>query len=74
VAGHETVFALAWQGTDEALALELPEDRYMGCLSVGLIDGLTFSLEYAHDEDYSKSDGGTGDNADTVTTQLSLEF
>ena len=74
VAGHETVFALAWQGTDEALALELPEDRYMGTLSVGIIDGLTFSLEYAHDEDYGKSDGGTGDHADTVTTQLSLEF
>ncbi len=74
VAGHETVFALAWQGTDEALALELPEDRYMGTLSVVIVDGLTFSLEYAHDEDYSKSDGGTGDNSDTVTTQLSLEF
>ena len=74
VKGHETIFSLAWQGTDEALALELPEDRYMGCLSVGIIEGLTFSLEYAHDEDYSKGDGGTGDNADTVTTQLSLEF
>ncbi len=74
VSGHETVFALAWQGTDEALALELPEDRYMGCLSIGIIEGLTFSLEYAHDEDYGKSDGGSGDNADTVTTQLSLEF
>ncbi len=74
VAGHETVFALAWQGTDEALALELPEDRYMGTLSVSLIEGLSLSLEYAHDEDYDKSDGGSGDNADTVTTQLSLEF
>ena len=74
VAGHETVFALAWQGSDEALALELPEDRYMGSLSIGIIEGLTFSLEYAHDEDYSGSEGGSGDNADTVTSQLSLEF
>ncbi len=74
IAGHETVFALAWQGSDEALAMELPEDRYMGSLSVGVVEGLTFTFEYAHDEDYSKSDGGSGDNADTITTQLSLEF
>ncbi len=74
IADHETVFALAWQGTQEALALELPEDRYIGSVSVGIIDGLSFSVEYAHDKDYDKSDGGTGNNADTITTQLSLEF
>jgi hypothetical protein len=74
IADHETVFALAWQGTQEALALELPEDRYMGSVSVSIIDGLTFSIEYAHDKDYGKSDGGTGNDADTITTQLALEF
>ena len=74
IAGHETVFALAWQGTEEALALELPEDRYMGTVSVGIIDGLSLSIEYAHDEDYGRSDGGSGNNADIITTQLSLEF
>lgn len=74
VAGHETTLAAAYQGTDEALALELPEDRYMGVISVGLVDGLSLALEYAHDEDYDKSDGGTGDEADMVTMQLALEF
>lgn len=74
VAGHETTLAAAYQGTDEALALELPEDRYMGVISVGLVDGLSLALEYAHDEDYDKSDGGTGDEADMVTVQLALEF
>ena len=74
VAGHETTLALAYQGTDEALVLELPEERYMGTISVGLVEGLSLALEYAHDEDYDKSDGGTGDEADTVTVQLALEF
>ncbi len=74
IAGHETVVALAYQGSDEALALELPEERYLGTIGVGLIDGLSLALEYAHDEDYDEKDGGTGDNADTVTLQLALEF
>jgi hypothetical protein len=65
---------VAYQGTDEALVLELPEERYMGTISVGLVDGLSLALEYAHDEDYGKSDGGTGDEADTITVQLALEF
>ncbi len=74
IADHETVFALAYQGTDEALALELPEERYLGSCGVGLVDGLSLALEYAHDKDYDKGDGGSGDNADSVTMQLSLEF
>ena len=74
VAGHETVVALAYQGSDEALALELPEERYLGTIGVGLIDGLSLAVEYAHDEDYDEKDGGTGDNADTITLQMALEF
>ena len=74
IARHETVFAIAYQGTDEALALELPEERYLGSFGIGLVDGLSLAVEYAHDKDYNKSDGGTGDNADSVTMQLSLEF
>ena len=74
IAGHETVVALAYQGSDEALALELPEERYLGTIGVGLIDGLSLAVEYAHDEDYDEKDGGTGDNADTITLQMALEF
>ena len=74
IAGHETVVALAYQGSDEALALELPEERFLGTVGIGLIDGLSLALEYAHDEDYDKKDGGTGDNTDTVTLQMALEF
>jgi hypothetical protein len=74
IASHETVFAVAYQGTDEALALELPEERYMGTAGVGLVDGLSLALEYAHDKDYDKKEGGSGDSADTLTLQMALEF
>jgi len=74
IASHETVFAIAYQGSDEALALELPEQRYLGSFGIGLIDGLSLAVEYAHDKDYDKSDGGSGDSADSVTMQLALEF
>ena len=74
ISGHETVVALAYQGSDEALALELPEERYLGTFGIGLIDGLSLAVEYAHDEDYDEKDGGTGESADTVTLQMALEF
>ena len=74
IASHETVVALAYQGSNEALALGLPEERYLGTIGVGLIDGLSLALEYAHDKDYDEKDGGTGENADTLTLQMALEF
>lgn len=74
IAGHETVFALGFQKTWEALALEFPEFRYSAAVAVGLIDGLTLTLEGFIDKDYDEGDGGTGDDGYGVTTRLSYEF
>ena len=74
IAGKETVFALGYQGTDEALALELPEERYMAAVSVGIIANTCLTFEYLHDKDYDESDGGTDDDADVFTAQLAIEF
>jgi len=74
IAGREAVVAVAWQETDEALALELPEKRWLAALSVGIYDQTTLALEYAHDEDYGTEDGGSGEETDTVTLQLAVEF
>jgi hypothetical protein len=67
-------FAIGYQGTDEALALELPETRVAAALSVEIYDATALSFEWAHDEDYDESDGGTGNSADTATLQLAVEF
>lgn len=67
-------FAVAYQGSDEAVALELPEQRLMATLSAEVYEGTSLALEYAYDTDYDTRDGGTDDNASTVTLQLAYEF
>jgi len=73
VAEKEITLAMAYQGTDECAGF-LPEIRILGAASVGLADGLGLALEYAHDEDYDESDGGTDEDKNTLTLQLALEF
>ncbi len=66
--------AVGYQGTDEALALELPETRFLVGLSIDVFEQVALAVEWARDEDYGRSDGGTGQNADTFTAQLAVEF
>ena len=75
LSGIELTAAIAFQGTDEAVALELPEERILGGLSAQIFDNTSLSIEYAHDDDYSTSDGGTDEfGGDTFTSQLAVEF
>ncbi len=83
VFGKPASIAFAYQGTNEALGLELPETRYLLAASAELDDNTTISLEWAHDRDYGTSDtattvdgviAGTGNSADTITLQLAVEF
>jgi len=70
----ETTFAVGYQKTREGLALELPEERYMASVGVGMTENTSLAFEYLHDEDYNSSDGGTGDKQDMVTLQLAIEL
>ncbi|MAH83941.1 MAG: hypothetical protein CBB68_06200 [Rhodospirillaceae bacterium TMED8] len=72
--GKETTFAATVQGSDEAFALSMPETRYGGAVTVQLISNYFATFEYLHDEDYSTSDGGTGDDGHTATFKLAAEF
>ncbi|MDH5525618.1 MAG: LbtU family siderophore porin, partial [Desulfobulbaceae bacterium] len=72
--GKETTLALGYQGTDQAVDLGLPEQRYLAAVSMGIIDNTSLALEYIHDEDYSVANGGTDNDAETVTMQLGVEF
>lgn len=74
IAGKETTFALGYQSTREALALGLPESRILAAASVGIMKNTSLSFEWAHDEDYSAADGGSGESGNTVTAQLAVEF
>jgi hypothetical protein len=72
--GKETTFALGYQATDEAVALDLPEKRYLAAMNVSLADGLSWAVEFAYDKDYNLKDGGTGDDANMITTQFAFQF
>ncbi|MCB1876661.1 MAG: LbtU family siderophore porin [Chromatiales bacterium] len=72
--GKAAVVAVAVQGSDEALALELPEQRFLATLSLAIAENTALSFEFAHDKDYDEHDGGTGDDANTFTAQLAVEF
>lgn len=72
--GKESVAALAFQGTKEAVNLELPEQSWLVGLSVGIFDGTALSLEYRYDTDYSVKNGGTGNSANAIVAQLAVEF
>jgi hypothetical protein len=73
IAGKETTFALAYQATDDAEEI-LPESKILTSVGVGITDALCVALEYSKADDYSASEGGTGNDVDTVTMQLALEF
>jgi len=74
IADRGAMFAIGYQGSSEALAIELPERRLLAALSVEIMDNTALSFEWAHDTDYDVADGGTGENADTLTAQLAVEF
>ena len=71
---RETVFAIGYQQTDEAVALGLPKSRYSGAAGMEILPATTLSLEYAYDSDYDVEDGGSGENANVFTAQLAYEF
>lgn len=72
--GRDSNVAVGFQGTDEAVSLELPEDRFLVGLSTVLYENTSLALEYSHNEDYSVSDGGTGEDGDAVVLQVAVEF
>lgn len=74
IKGKETTFAVGYQKTDEALALELPDERILGCIGVEIWENTSLALEYLHDEDYSVNEGGTGNDANAATVQMAVEF
>jgi len=67
-------YAVSYQETDDALFLELPEERISVGLSTEILGSLGLGLELTMDDDYSVADGGTGDSTNSVVLQLAAEF
>jgi hypothetical protein len=52
----------------------VPEKRYSVGIGEWIMDGVRLAVEYSHTVDYSAAEGGTGNTADGVFTQLTLEW
>ncbi|OSM07133.1 hypothetical protein MAIT1_03954 [Magnetofaba australis IT-1] len=80
IGGYGTTFGLAYGGTAEALDLGQPEARWIALVNVGILDGVSLGLEWAHSEDYGTADtgarvaAGTGGDRDVATLRLAAEF
>ena len=72
--GKESTVAIGVQGTDEAQALGLPENRYLIAASVGIFDKTQLSFEWFYDKDYAANGGGSDNHANAATAQLAVEF
>lgn len=71
--GKNAVVGVALQGSDNLAGL-LPEKRFLASLSLELHENIVAGVELALDSDYDQSAGGTGENAQTGTAELSLSF
>lgn len=74
LAGKPSSVAVGYQGTGQALALGLPESRFLVGFSVELLEAFSLNLEYARHRDYGRGDGGTGKSGNTATALLAAEF
>ena len=66
--------AVAYQTTDDSLALELPETRILLGLGLELHENIGIGFELARDEDYDVNEGGSGDSATIFSIQIAAEF
>lgn len=89
-AGHDSSVELGYGHTDDAggsiapannvaandnpLGLYLPENRYMASYNVNVMKNTDLGVYLVNDHDYSKSDGGTGDNWTTAKLRLAVHF
>lgn len=74
IANKETVFAIGYQKSWEAYALDLPEQRYITTAAMKVFEGTTVMLEYYIDEFYDEDPDTTKDSGYGFTTRLKYEF
>ena len=72
--GKGSTFAVGYEGTQEAQALDLPESQFLVGFSIDLLENLNLALEWARMQDYGTGDGGTGKDANKATAVLAAEF
>jgi len=70
----DTVFAIGYQRSWEAYALDLPEHRYIAAASMNVARGTSVTLEYYIDEFYGNDPNASQNSGYGFTTRLMYEF
>lgn len=70
----ETVLAVGYQDSSEALKLYLPDRRYITKASMAIFDKTTWTLEYYIDKDLAAEKGGANEDGYGVTTKIGFGF
>ncbi len=71
--GKDYTFGFALQESDEAVGF-VPESRLSLGGSTAVYENVSMAVEFWHDEDYRRSDGGTGKKSNNVVMQLAAQF
>ena len=66
--------SMAYQETEDALALSMPEQRLSMTAYTEVFTATNLAIELWQDEDYSLADGGTGEDSLGLVVQLAVEF
>jgi len=69
-----STIAIAYQMTEEAVALGLVENKLLLSYSTEIYDATTLSFEYAQGDYYSVADGGSDEDMSAIMAQLAVEF
>jgi hypothetical protein len=70
----DSIVALGYQGSEEAIDLGLPRQRMLATYRVFIMPNTSVAIQYAYDKDYSTDDGGTGKSANALIAQATVVF
>ena len=65
---------LGYQGSQNAVNLYLPKNRYVAGYDVEMWKNTDLGLEFNHDTDYSVSDGGTNNGSNQLYLRVGVKF
>ncbi len=65
---------LGYQASGDAVAIFLPKNRWLVGYNVDMWKNTNLGLELDHDNDYSTSDGGTGNNSNLISFRAAVKF
>lgn len=65
---------LRYEASSDAVALLIPQKRYVAGYNIDVVKNTNVGLEVGHDIAYSKNTGGTGNNTNTIGLRVGVVF